>query len=184
MRTKWLTIGVLTLLIVSLAACDSAPTPQGSRDDATSAQAVMPNLAGYTSVEAQSVADALALIAGGGSLATGNIIGALAVNRINAMISCYQNVGAVTARIYASVQNQTIGALAVVNEDRLAQNLVACAVNPDGGFGAQSAQEASQPCAGSGSFTYRNERFTYVYAASDISVCNLFNTHFNNLNRR
>ncbi|HRL10718.1 MAG TPA: hypothetical protein PKX07_02500 [Aggregatilineales bacterium] len=168
-------IALLIVLLLVVSACDAVGTPTGSASDSTSAQSVMPAIADYQSIEATSIQAALTTAGVGGSLASGNPIAAGAITRIDQMITCYQSVGAVSARVYVRINPMTAGALAVVNEDRLAENLLACAVNPTGA----RAQTADQPCGGSGRFTYQGNNYSYVYGASSQDLCNAFVTHFN-----
>jgi hypothetical protein len=170
-------IALLILLLLVVTACDAVGTPTGSSTDIDSAQSVMPTIADYQSIEATSIQAALTTAGVGGSLATGNPIAAAAVTRIDQMITCYQSVGAVSARVYVRINPMTAGALAVVNEDRLAENLLACAVNPSGA----RSQSADEPCGGTGRFTYQGSNFSYVYGASSQDLCNAFVTHFNGI---
>lgn len=177
------------MIVLLLAACDTlpavdvVPTTGDTASDAASAQALLPNLTGqgYTSTEASSIADALASVGGGGSALAGNVAVAAAIAKIDEMITCYENVGAVAARVYTRTnvveltqgQIPQVGAMAVINRDRLARNLLPCALNTNqGGFRAQSA--GVEPCGGSGSVERDGETLDYVYAATDPALCTLF----------
>ncbi|MBE0689493.1 MAG: hypothetical protein IH587_05155, partial [Anaerolineae bacterium] len=90
---------------------------------------------------------------------------------------CYEGVGAVAARIYTesnlsgALQGEVpkVGALAIINQDRLVNNFLQCAVAP--GF---SQQAALEPCLGSGTFSRDGETLHYVYAATNPDLCSLF----------
>lgn len=159
------------------------PTTGDTANDAASAQNQMPNIAGYNSVDAASITDAVAAVGGGASLLSGNPAITAAIAKIDDMIACYRQVGAVAARVYTDanitqvVQGQIpkVGALAIINRNRLTDNFLPCALNTGSGIGAQSA-DVIEPCAGVGSFTRGSDTFDYVYAATDPTLCNTFVT--------
>jgi len=151
-------------------------------------QRFIPNLsnAGYTSVEAQTIQSALSTVSGGASLVTGNPVAAALVAQIDGMITCYRSVGALDARVYyqADIANliqgsgvPSVGALAVVNQDRVVNNLVQCALGSARGLDAQSS--ANQVCSSSGSIQVDGQTIAYVYAATNQQLCDLLATPFN-----
>ncbi|MEP6988674.1 MAG: hypothetical protein ABI970_23945, partial [Chloroflexota bacterium] len=112
--------------VVSLVGCQVVPSTGDKNTDAAAAQQfVPPNIPGYNSTDAANVTDALTKVGAAGSLLTGNIVSAGAIAKLNNMISCYQAVGAVAARVYTDVniasnpQAPKIGVLAVINTTRL-----------------------------------------------------------------
>ena len=180
------------LLIVVLSACNlsdtvagAVPTTGDTNADAAAAQQFLPVVAGYTSINADSLVDALSTIAGGGSLLSGNFVAAGLITQIDGMIQCYQNVGAVAAQLYVpqntvDVAGQvaqgivpSMGVVAIVNQDRLVNNFLSCALT--GGAQAFSAQAAEpQPCAGSGTFMAGGQTLHYLYAATQPDLCASF----------
>lgn len=173
---------IVVLLLLFVTGCSL--TPAGNSGDSNSAQSFLPTLAGYTSTDARSVTDALSSIGGNAADLIGNPLVEAAIDRIDGMMQCYQDVGAVAARVYTQVdigqlvQGQTpkIGALAVINEDRLRDNFLACSVGDQGGLFAQSA--AVQPCGGSGTTTRNGQTIHYIYAATAPEVCSLLQQNF------
>ena len=157
----------------------AVPTTGDTAADASSAQRFLPNLSnyGYTSIEASSISSAIASVGGSASLLTGDPVAAVLIGQIDGMIQCYEGVGAVAARIYTesnlsgALQGEVprIGALAIINQDRLANNFLQCAVLP----GLRS-QAALEPCLGSGTFSRDGETLHYVYAATNPDLCSLF----------
>src|SRR5690242_7234809 len=100
-----LTLFSLLCLALLFAACDNininvVPTTGDSSLDSAAAQNVMPNLSnyGYTGTDARNITDAIAAVGGSASLFSGNPVAAAAIAKIDDMIACYQNVGAVAAR--------------------------------------------------------------------------------------
>ncbi len=176
---------VLSLLLtVLLTACsDLVPTGTDRADQATSAQQFIPDLDGYARSNATNVTDAIAALGGSASLLSGNPALLVAIETIEGLIECYEEVGAVAAGIYTppvlesllAGQGLSVGAAAVINQERLSRNFLACAL-PDLGPSAQL--DSSQPCGGHGSFVVANERIHYLYAATDPLLCFAFQNHF------
>lgn len=185
---KWLKISaVLVLVMIAVSACslgssggNGSPTSNPSTDAGNAAR-YLPTLSGYTSHETDSITSAITTATGGAALLTGNPIAAAAVAHIDGMISCYRGVGAVAARIYtenniAQVLQGNIpkvGALAIINQDRLINNFFSCASG--GALGGDESQVPSvQPCVGTGTFTANGETLHYLYAATNPELCGLF----------
>lgn len=153
------------------------PTTGDTASDASSASQFVRDIPGYISTNASNISSAISTIGGGASVITGNPVTAALIAQIDGMISCYQNVGAVAAKVYAEAnianiaQGQVpgVGALAVINQDRLVNNFLPCALGSNRGFSAQSAE--AQPCGSSGQFTVNGETLWYVYAASRQELC-------------
>ncbi len=150
----------------------------------SAAQQFVADLPGYVSINANSITDALSTISGGASILTGNPVAAAMIAQIDGMIACYQDVGAVAAKIYAQPdltkvaagQVPTIGALAVINQNRLVNNFLPCALGSNRGLSAQ-AESAAQPCGSSGTFTANGETLWYVYAATQQELCTAIAQH-------
>ncbi|GIK27072.1 MAG: hypothetical protein IT298_10525 [Chloroflexi bacterium] len=171
MRRILVIVGVLALAV--LTACDTIQPTGDSASDAESAQNQLPTLSQYTSTDADSVKDALTRALQVGSLGSGNLIAAGLIERLNNTADCLGNVGAIAGRVYTGLTPPVVGVLAVVNNERLTNNFLQCAVNP--GMESQSlSRQALQPCAKSGSYTDNGISYSYIYAASDISMCNAF----------
>jgi len=176
-----ITLSLLVILSVVLVACDGL-TPIGSNTDANSATAYLPTLSGYSVTEADTLTAALSAVAGQGADLLGNPVVAVAVERIDEFIGCYQTVGAVAANIYTkadiasllSGSVPSVGAVAVINRDRVADNLVACAAASVDEVSAQSVSV----CTNSGSFVKNGDTFTYILAGTSEEFCNTVNSHF------
>lgn len=183
-----LALSVLGAACSQIGGTNIVPTTGDTANDASAVQRFIPNLSslGYTSVQASDIQTALSSVSGGASLLTGNPAAAALVAQIDGMVSCYRNVGAFDARIYYQsnittlIQGQipSVGALAVVNENRLINNFLSCALNGRQAFGAQSESQGSQPCSGSGSIVVDGETIAYLYAATDTNLCNYLSSPF------
>jgi hypothetical protein len=176
---------VIGLILIAAAACsqisplaNTVPTTGNTASDPSAAQQFLPNLPGYTSFDTANITSAITAAGGSGALITGNPVLAAAIAQIDGMISCYRNVGAVSARVYTEnniagvIQGQIpkVGALAVINQDRIVNNFLSCAL----GGNARAQGGGLQPCAGTGSFVANGETLHYIYAASDPALCALF----------
>lgn len=153
------------------------PTTGDTASDPSSAAQFVPDLPGYISTNASNISTAISTITGGASVITGNPVTAALIAQIDGMIACYQNVGAVAAKVYAEAnianiaagQVPAVGALAVINQDRLVNNFLPCALNGNQGLRAQAAE--ATPCGSSGTFTVNGETLWYVYAATQQELC-------------
>ena len=181
-------VGLLLATLILLAACsDLVPTGTDSADQATSAQMFIPALEGYVQSDASSITDAITTLGGSASLLSGNPGLTAAIAVIDGLIQCYENVGAIAAAIYTQPvldsvlqgQGLSVGALAVINQERLARNFLACALPETELFSAQA--DSMEPCSGSGTLLIANEHIHYLYAATDPLLCLAFQNHFDAL---
>lgn len=174
--------GLLILMACQIGATTNSSGRQDTANDNAAAQSVMPNIAGYTSVEATNISQAISSVGGSAALVTGNPEITALVGKIDSMITCYRNVGAISARVYTDAniaqvvagEIPKVGALAVVNTDRLSRNLLNCAISGNSGFSAQSA--GVQPCGGTGQLTRDGENLWFIYAATAPELCSAFVT--------
>jgi hypothetical protein len=178
MAQKFILLLIIALFTVGCGAIGSVSNTGQTSNDANAVQQFFPEISGYSSVPTSDIQNAISTVTGGASLATGNILGAAAINRLNALIDCYRDVGALDARVYTqlNIQRPVLGALAIANQDRVTENFLSCAA----GAGAQSGARSNEPepCIGTGTFTANDDTFLYVYAASDQALCTAFTTHF------
>lgn len=170
---KRLLIVLMILLALVLVACDT----QGTKEDATSAQNLQPSVAGFTTTDLDTGLDAIALSAGTGAAASGNLPLAAAIERANSLLQCLQDVGAVSGLLYLQENPNVIpetGASLVVNKTRVEENLFACLTQ----VGAQSVLEF-RICAQHGQFTAGGDEFWYAYVGVGDALCDGFEGHFN-----
>lgn len=170
--------------VASLVGCSIVPGTGDKSTDAAAAQQFVPaSIPGYDATDATDITDALTKVGAAGSLLTGNIVSAGAIAKLNNMIACYKNAGAVASKVYVDKNIATnpsapkVGVLAVINTTRIQRNLFSCVLNT-GGASAQAANEL-QPCGGSGEKVVNNETLNYVYAATTPELCATFQARFN-----
>lgn len=175
---------ILTVcFLLALTACSMAGETGDDDTDPEAAQSFFPQLGGYNITTTENIQDAIATAMGGAALGSGNVVLAGLIAKINSMIDCYRRVGAVDARIYTQRIDPTnlsipiAGVLAVINQDRIRDNFLACALQiPGTGFTAQAAEPT--PCYGYGTFTFNNDRISFLYAATDQPLCDAMNAYF------
>ncbi len=171
----------------------------GSVPVSGNASEYLPSLSGYTTADASSIEGALNLVLGSDfgaqsadgdtfsaqSVSISGIAATVLVSRLDEFVQCYQDSGAVDGRVYIRADLATIaaggippmGAVVVANNDRLRENIVACAVSPNDP-GSFSAQSANEPCGNFGTFTANNDSFTYVYAGTSSAFCSAIESYF------
>lgn len=180
-------IALFVIIGLLLASCQVVPGTGDTANDAAAAQSYLPNLPGYVATEANNITDALTKVGAGASVLTGNLPMAGLIAKLDDTLRCYQQVGAVAARVYteqdiagAAVRGAVprLGVLAVVNTTRVQRNLFSCVLNTGAGAQAQAQAETMQPCGGSGGFTVNNETLQYVYAATSPELCSTFQASF------
>jgi hypothetical protein len=182
-RRKLLIVVLCGLL--TLAGCNLVLQSTGhTSTDPQAAQRFFPQFGNYNISATDDIQTAITTALGGAGLLTGNPAQAALVAQIDTVINCYKEVGAVDARIYIErvtlddLRIPTAGVLAVINQDRIRENFLSCVTRtPLGGLlGAQSAQP--EPCLGSGTFTFEGNTISFLYAATDTPLCDLFAQHF------
>ena len=172
---------LLSLLLPMLAACSDT---SNVANDATSAQRLLPNLATYSATEVDATVDGAFAAVGGAAMMGGQIGVTAAVAKLEQILQCFQDKGAIAARYYqaknSSLTAPRVGAALVINQSRLNQELINCALG--GQASNASAQAVSiEPCADAGSLSYDGDTISYVYVGSHTDVCKLFQLHFDNL---
>lgn len=188
-KMLWLAGITLALMACNISIGGTAPTGDTASDPA-SARTLLPNVAGYTRTDANNITDAITAAGGGAAIISGNAALAALIAQLDRMMQCYQGVGAVAAQVYTQAdigsvlagQVPRVGAVAIVNQDRLARNFLSCALGSQPqAFSAQG--EQLQPCGGAGSRTVRGETIHYVYGASAPDLCQAFQAHFDSLSQ-
>ena len=171
----------LSLMILALAACSGTGSIAG---DAQSAQRLLPNLAGYAATDVDAAIDGAFAAVGGAALVGGQVAITAAIAKVEQVLQCFQDRGAIAARFY----NETnpagmvplVGAVLVINQSRINRELINCILG--GQEERASAQTvAIEPCANAGTFNYQGDTVSFIYVGSHSSVCALYEQHFDNL---
>ena len=171
----------LLIMLLLLAACSDTGN---EANDAGSAQRLLPNLANYSASDVDTSIDGAFAAVGGAALMGGQIGITAAIAKIEQILQCFQDRGAIAARYYqesgSSLIVPKVGAALVINQSRVSQEMINCAL---GGQEDEAAAQAFgiEPCASAGSLTYDGDAISYVYVGSHPDVCAIFQLHFDNL---
>jgi len=170
----------LMLSLLVIAAC--GPTGD-TTSDAESAQSLLPNITGYTVNSVDNVIDGFTAAVAGSSAVTGNAPLAAGIVKAEAVVQCLQDTGAIAAQTYTETSPANfipeVGLAFVVNQTRIADNILSCVAGANQGVSAQSI--AIEPCIQNGSFTFNGDNVSYFYMGVGDSICGFFNQHFTNL---
>lgn len=172
--TRWIS---LALLAAVLSGCEFLsgllqPTPE-----IPPAAEMLPDLPDHTVVEGQTLTEYLGSLAEGASLLAGRPdLAALALG-VDKFIGCYQDVGAVQARVYSNKENPlSAGAVAIADRNALLdpRNLLAC-LKPTVESGEAGIQSfAIEPCSASYTLTQEDNEFYILYAGTTQEICQAF----------
>jgi hypothetical protein len=160
-------------IVVLLSGCNLLPTP-APRSGEPAAAALLPKLAGYNTAEGQTLTSYIGKLSGGATLLTGQPELAATLTAVDAIIGCYQQVGAVRARLYS---NQAFplsaGAVAIADKKALLDpaNLFKCVV-PNVGPQAQTAK--IEPCKANYTLARDGNEFYILYAGTTLEICQAF----------
>ena len=170
----------MIVMILTSACSDTG----NSANDALSAQRLLPNLAAYTATNVDTTMDGAFAALGGAALFGGQVGITAAIAKLEQVLQCFQDRGAIAAKFYSENDPQggipAVGAALVINQSRINQEMINCALG--GQEDSMSAHAIDiEPCASAGSFDYEGDRISYVYVGSESAVCTLYQQHFDNL---
>ena len=172
--TRWITFVLLAAL---LSGCDFLsdflePTPA-----VPPAAEMLPDLPNYTIVEGQTLTEYLGTLSEGAALLAGRPdLAALALG-VDKFIGCYQDIGAVRARVYSNKESPlSAGAVAIADRNALLdpKNLLTClqpAVEADG---ASAQGFAIEPCSTSYTLARDDNEFYILYVGTTQETCQAF----------
>jgi len=172
--TRWIALALLTAL---LSGCDIIagilqPTPE-----TPPAVEMLPDLPDYTVVEGQTLTDYLSSLSEGGALLAGYPEMTALFLGVDKFIGCYQDVGAVQARVYSNKENPlSAGAVAIADRNALLdpRNLLAC-IKPTPEPGTAGIQTFGiEPCTASYTLAGDNNEFYILYAGTTAEICAAF----------
>src|SRR5258706_7477142 len=160
------TIGLL--MLVTLAACGGSNVTKEP-----SAGALMPHLADYSQTDTVNIQDAIAKLAGAGSIGAGQPEVTALIAGVSGIVTCYQNAGAIQGRTYVNKADITkAGVVVIINRNAVTDpNRFLNCVTPKG---LRSAAAAIQPCAKAYTLDKDNNQFYIGYAATNAETCNAF----------
>lgn len=177
-------IRIACVLMIALVLSSACSDTGNSANDALSAQRLLPNLAAYTATDVDTTMDGAFAALGGAALMGGQVGITAAVAKVEQILQCFQDRGALAARFYSEAETDgnlpRIGAALVINQSRINQEMINCALG--GQEDAMNAQAINiEPCASAGTFEFEGDRISYVFVGSHPDVCALYQLHFDNL---
>ncbi|MBN1811690.1 MAG: hypothetical protein JXA14_07635 [Anaerolineae bacterium] len=140
------------------------------------AEELLPDLAGYSTVEGERLTDYIGKLSGGAALLAGQPELALAIAAVDQVIDCYQEVGAVKARAYSNQDAPlSAGIVAVGDRNELLEpaNLFKC-VAPAIPDGSQPDMPPIQMCSDSYILVHDGNEFYIIYAGTTEEICATF----------
>jgi hypothetical protein len=141
------------------------------------AETLLPKLPGYITAEGQTLTSYIGKLSGGAALLSGQPELAATLAAVDGIISCYQQVGAVRARLYSNqAMPLSAGTVAIADRKALTDplNLFRC-VAPNLRPKAQSIQ--IEPCSASYTLPQDGNEFYILYAGTTPDICKAFCTN-------
>ncbi|MCP4358677.1 MAG: hypothetical protein GY796_11720 [Chloroflexi bacterium] len=158
---------VLIILLMGLVGCGLLPSAGGE------AATLLPDLAGYNTIEGESFTDALTSLGVMATLAGQPELGA-PIAAVSGVVACYQDAGAVAARVYSDQADPVnSGVVAVGDKNALLNPLIFLECIPKDRVSIQSANTI-EPCTNSYTFTRDGNEFYVLYAGLTPQVCQTF----------
>ena len=162
--------GAVMLLLFGMIGCDVLQGPSGD------AASLLPDLAGYHTVEGESFTDALTTIGVLATLAGQPELGA-PIATVSGVVSCYQEAGAVKARVYSDENEpRNSGVIAVGDRNALLNPLTFLQCVP-GNSGRAPESITIEPCSHSYTLSRDGNEFYILYAGLTPDVCHIFCTN-------
>ncbi|MBN1877270.1 MAG: hypothetical protein JXA33_23810 [Anaerolineae bacterium] len=173
----FLSLGVLMFIVSGcqlLPALLPSPTESPTLD-------MLPALPEYNTVEDETLTDYISGLSQGASLLAGQPELAATALVVDQIISCYQDIGAVQARVYSHKEMPlSAGAIAIADQDALKDpiNLFRCVVPAIQTTGAATTQSVQiEPCSASYTLERDGNEFYIVYAGTTPDICQAFCTN-------
>lgn len=168
---------VCMLALAMLASgCDVLPG-FGSATPIPPAVEMLPDLPDYNVVEGQTLTEHITALSGGAAMLAGQPELTAAILLVDQVIGCYQEVGAVRARVYSHrEQPLSAGALAIADRNALTDpiNLFKCVVPTALDLPEVGEAPTIQPCSASYTLERDDNEFYIVYAGTTEEICHAF----------
>jgi len=169
--TGWLATALIVLLL--LAGCGLIGGETGPVEPP--AATMLPTLDDYNTVEGQTLTRYISTASGGAALLSGQPQLAATIAAIDEIVQCYQEVGAVRARVYNSQADPlTAGAVAIADRNAVRDpaNFFRC-VSPLPGPSARAPGDF-EPCTANYTLEKEENVFYVLYAGTKPEVCQAF----------
>ena len=157
---------LILLVVVVIAGCTSQ---QGSAKD------LLPDVPNATVVEGQTITQFLSKAADGAALAAANPELVPVIQRVEASLTCYQDLGAVALRTYTDKTFPlSAGVVAIIDRNALTNptNFANCVLGRAQGSG--SASVTIEPCVKTYTLKKNDNEFYIAYIATTKEMCTAF----------
>jgi hypothetical protein len=162
---------ILLFSLIATLALAGCQTQKGSAQD------MLPAVPNTTVVEGQTITQFLAKVADGASLATANPQLIPVIQRVEASLTCYQDLGAVALRTYTDKTFPlSAGIVAIIDRKALTNpaNFANCVMGSAQGVAPGPSQPAIQPCTKSYTLKKDDNEFYIAYIATTQDMCQAF----------
>ncbi|MBV7338564.1 hypothetical protein KFU94_62160 [Chloroflexi bacterium TSY] len=141
------------------------------------AERLLPHLPHYRTIEGQTITDFVGTLAEGGALLAGHPELASGISVVDGIVGCYQDVGAVRARVYSNEQTPlSAGAVAIGDRNELLDpvNLFACVAIPLLQRRTTVQSVEYKPCTHHYTLELDGNLFYVIYAGTTTDICREF----------
>ena len=162
---------ILCLSLIAVIVLTACQPQKGSAKD------MLPEVPDTTVVEGQTITQFLAKLADGAALLTANPQLIPAIQRVEASLTCYQDLGAVALRTYTSKNFPlSAGIVAIVDRKALTDplNFANCVLGRAQGAAVGSEAPTIQPCTKSYTLKKDDNEFNIAYLATTQEMCQAF----------
>ncbi len=162
---------LLLLSLMAAIALTACQTQKGSASD------MLPDVPNTTVVEGQTITQFIAKLADGAALAAANPQLVPVVQRVEASLTCYQDLGAVALRTYTDQQFPlSAGIVALIDRKALTDpaNFANCVLGSAQGSGAGAQRLTIQPCTKSYTLKKGDNEFYIAFVATTQEMCQAF----------
>lgn len=163
------------VLIVVLAGCNLLP---GILPQKPPSEEMLPELPGYKTIEGQLLTDYISTLSEGAALLAGHPELAATAAGVDKIISCYQEIGAIQARVYSQEEMAlSAGVVAIADRDAIMDplNFFRC-ISPQAdenqSFSTNSLR--IKPCANTYTLEKDDNEFYILYAGTTAEICDAF----------
>lgn len=158
----------IILLLAVIVGCD------GSGGSAPNAANLLPDLAGYNTIEGQSFTEALTTLGVFATLAGQPELGA-PIAAVSSVATCYQDAGAVNARVYSEQGEPVNSGIVAIGDRNALLNPITFLQCVPGGKGESSTQSVTiDGCSHSYTLERDGNEFYILYAGLTPEVCQTF----------
>lgn len=164
------------IIFALLTGCDLIPG-LGGKADMAPAEKLMPELSNYNIMEGEELTAYISSLSGGAAMLAGHPEIAVTIAGVDHIVTCYQDIGAVQARLYSNKDEPLqAGTVAIADKGALLNpiNLFRC-IQPPAKETTQSIQSVKiEPCTGNYTLERETNTLYILYAGTTMEMCDTF----------